>query len=84
MIQNTAYIFVDLTFIWICVVVRVIVCVCVHIYVLFVLENCLLYAFAICVGELTVFSLMLLCCCSSEVCDTLVAVSVLLIISEIN
>ena len=76
-----------LKFIWTCVVVIVIIvdCLCLFLSMcLFVLVNFMLNAFAICVGELTVLSLELFYCCCNEVCDTLVGVCVLLIISEIN
>ena len=45
---------------------------------------CLLIVFAICVGKVMVSVCELLCCCYSEVCCTLVGVSGLLIISELN
>ena len=48
------------------------------------LVNCLLNVFAICVGEVTVLSVKVICIVVMKCVATLVGVSVLLIISEIN
>ena len=79
------YTYANITFIWTCVVESVIIVACSLCMFLFMclcylLVNCLLY-----VWERWLFSLgELLYCCCSEVCGTLVAVYVLLIISKIN
>ena len=73
-----SYVYLDLCY-GECYYTLLVVCVCSYLCVCFVCVCSLLNA----VGELTVFSLKVLYCCS-KLCDTLVGVSVLLIISEIN